>query len=176
MCPWWPCRRALLGLSTSATSMGRQPLTVNSPADRLAPPQAYDGVSPWLLAMPKLTRYWLNGKWVSCDKDPVVSAWIDSKGRGSFKITQGGIKLWRCYFCRKWGGNRTHWCAGCKMVSYCSLECHRKDWKIAHRYECGPPPLEDATSSSDSGASEEGWVKLESVEFACRCQASSWWM
>src|SRR5690606_26928882 len=30
----------------------------------------------------------------------------------------------------------TKWCAGCKSVSYCSVECQKQDWKRVHREEC----------------------------------------
>lgn len=43
----------------------------------------------------------------------------------------------RCVFCRKSDGNMKS-CIQCRLVSYCSIQCQRNDWK-KHKVECLRP-------------------------------------
>ena len=119
----------------------------------------------------KKKGYKLDGRWIPQWDDPVVARYRDTRGRGKFKITQRGVKLWKCTWCMHWAGNKSHWCSICKGVSYCSQHCQRQHWKESHRNECWPA-LQTPTSSSGSeadGTSEPGYIECQVCIDCVRC-------
>ena len=107
-----------------------------------------------------ISGYCIDGQWISRHEDPVVQTYRDPRGRGKFKVTARGLRLWRCAWCRLWAGNRTHWCGGCKIVSYCSEDCQRGHWADAHRYDC-----EDVSDIQGVDVLREDELREDDVEF-----------
>ena len=105
-----------------------------------------------------ISGYCLDGQWIPRHEDPAVETYRDRKGK--FKVTKRRVRLRRCTWCRLWTGNRTRWCAQCKEVSYCSVDCQRGHWRGEHRDDCIPyllPPTPDSESCPRTPDSEDAF-------------------
>ncbi|XP_023931293.1 uncharacterized protein LOC112041234 isoform X1 [Lingula anatina] len=56
------------------------------------------------------------------------------------KTSKSKTKIRTCAYCAKASreGERYGKCSECRKVAYCSKDCQRTHWKLAHRYRCTP--------------------------------------
>jgi len=72
----------------------------------------------------------------------------------------------------------TQLCSGCRVARYCSLECHRSDWKAGHKLECAAyARFYTATAKLEAMAAQstepEGIILVAGRRFSTKARVAS---